>query len=55
MDMGKFKLTREDSTRIDLKSYPEIRKELIALRSANVPDSAFSKKKPTIVWMIWLL
>ncbi len=45
MDMGKYKLTKEDSTRIDLKSYPEIRKELIALRSANVPDSAFKPKK----------
>lgn len=45
MDMGKFKLTKEDSTRIDLTSFPEIRKELIALRSANVPDSAFTGKK----------
>jgi ketosteroid isomerase-like protein len=45
MDMGKYKLTKEDSTRIDLKSYPEIRKELIALRSANVPNKAFEKPK----------
>ena len=45
MDMTKYKLTKEDSTRIDLTSYPDIRKELIALRSANVPDSAFTRKK----------
>jgi hypothetical protein len=45
LDMSKYKLTKEDSTRIDLTSYPELRKELIALRSANVPDSAFKIKK----------
>jgi len=45
LDMSKYKLTKEDSTRIDLTSYPEIRKELIALRMANVPDSAFTRKK----------
>ena len=45
LDMSKYKLTKEDSTRIDLTSYLEIREELIALRMANVPDSAFTRKK----------
>ena len=45
MEMNKYKLTKADSTRIDLTSYPELRKELIALRKANVPDSAFTRKK----------
>ena len=45
LDMGKYKLSKEDSTRIDLTSYPEIRKELIALRIANVPNKAFIKPK----------
>ena len=45
MYMTKYKLTKEDSTRIDLTTYPKIRKELIALRMANVPDKAFTRKK----------
>ena len=45
LDMSKYKLTKEDSTRIDLTSYLEIREELIALRMANVPDNAFTRKK----------
>ena len=45
LDMTKYKLTKEESTRIDLNSYPEIRKELIALRMANVPNKAFEKHK----------
>ncbi|MES2517107.1 MAG: hypothetical protein V4585_03300 [Bacteroidota bacterium] len=47
IDMAKYALTKEDSTKLDLTSYPEVRKEVMALRRADTPDKAFSKPRTT--------
>lgn len=45
MDMAKYKLTKADSTKLDLVSYPEARKAVMDARMADKPDKT-SKSKP---------